>query len=217
MGMGHIGHGGDVQHSQAGVSQALREHRTGVRPHGRLKSLRLIGIYKSGLDAKALEVHSQQADAAAVQSASSHHMIALLQDGHQGHRLGGHAAGSSQAGTPALQGCHALFEGGHRGVGEARVHIAKGLQIEQAGGMLGAVKNKAGGLVNRQGPGTGGAVWHLAGVDGQGFGLEDTVCHAAHPLLACRLAEITPVFTPTRLSPPNSRPCSILTQRSNTE
>ena len=43
--------------------------------------------------------------------------------------------------------------------------------------MLGAVKHKAGGLVNRQGPGAGGGIGNLTGMDGESFRLELTFRH----------------------------------------
>jgi hypothetical protein len=100
-----------------------------------------------------------------------------LQEGHQCHGFGRHARGTGHGGAPAFECCHAFFEHRHRGVAQARIHIAKGLQVEQRCRVLGAVKHKAAGLVNRQGACARGRIGNLPSMDGQGFGVELAVGH----------------------------------------
>jgi len=144
-----IGHGANIEHDQTRVAQTLGKDGARIGPHGRSKGLGLGGIDKAGFNTKARQVHRQHGDAAAIQRASRHHMIALLQDGHQRHGFGSHAAGRSQCGTTALQRRHPLFQRRYGGIGQARIDVTKGLQVKQARCVLGAVKNKAGGLVDR--------------------------------------------------------------------
>ena len=99
-------------------------------------------------------------------------MVALLQDGHQRHRLRGHAAGGRQSGATTFQCGHPFLKRCHGGVGEARVHIAEGLQVKQTCRVVGTVEHKAGGLVDGQRARAGGTVRHLTGVDRERLGLE---------------------------------------------
>ena len=108
------------------------------------------------------------------------------------------------AARAALERRHAFFQRGHGRVAQARIDVAEGLQVEQAGGVVGAVEDEARGLVDRQRPRAGGGVGDLAGVDGQGLGLELAVGHRASVRPAA-CDDITPVFTPAQCRPPNSR------------
>ena len=146
--MRHLGHRRNVQQDQAGVAQAFREHGPCVGLDGGSKRIRVMGIDKGGLDAKAAQVHRQHGDTAAIEGTGGHHMVALLQQCHQCHGFGGHATGAGNRSTSAFQRGHAFLQGGHGGVGQSRVHIAKGLQVEQAGRVLSTVKHIAGGLVD---------------------------------------------------------------------
>ena len=175
--VGHLGHGRDVQHHHARVAQAFGIHCPRVGPHGSRKVFGLCRIDKSGFDAELGQAHGQHGDRAAIQSPGRHHMVARLQEGHQRHGFGRHARGTGHGSTPALECCNALFEHRHRGVAQARIHIAKGLQVEQRRRVLGAVKHEAAGLVNRQGACARGCIGNLPGVDGQSFGMELAVGH----------------------------------------
>ena len=178
MRVGDLGHGGNVEHDQTRIAQTLGKDGARVGSHGRSKSLGLRGIDKAGFNTKARQVYRQHRDTAAIERTGRDHMIALLQDGHQRHRLRSHAAGRRQCGTATLQRRHTLFEGRHRRVGQARIDVAKGLQVEEARCVLGAVKNETGGLVDRQGARAGGGIGRLPGVNGQGFGLKLVFGHS---------------------------------------
>ena len=95
-------------------------------------------------------------------------MIAGLEDGQKRRHLRGHAGGAGQGGTPSFEGGDALLQHRDGGVADAAVDVAEGLQVEQAGGVLGRVKDEAGGLMNRCGAGPSHRVRHGAGVDGAG-------------------------------------------------
>jgi hypothetical protein len=97
----------------------------------------------------------------------AHHVVARLQQRHERHRLGGHAAGRGDGGASAFERSHALLQRGHRGIGQPRIDVAEGLQVEQARGVLGAVEHEARRLVDGQGARAGGRIRDLAGVDGE--------------------------------------------------
>ena len=93
-------------------------------------------------------------------------MVTGLQNRHQCHGLRRHAGCRSNRGPPALKRGYPLFKGRHRGVTQPGVNIAEGLQVKERSGVLGAVKDKTGGLINGQGPSTGGSIGNLSGMDG---------------------------------------------------
>jgi hypothetical protein len=215
--MRHVGHGGDVQHHQAGVAQVSAYTARVLGASRRRKASGSSRRRSWSRCRTCARLTASMRDAAAVQRAGGDHVVARLQQRHQRHRLGGHAAGGGHRGAAALQRGHALFQRRHRRVGQPRVDVAEGLQVEQAGGVVGAVEHEAGGLVDRQRARAGGGVGDLAGVDGQRLGLEAWSIimaglqrrqHGAWPR--------SPVLTPAQCRPPNSRACSIFTQRSIT-
>src|SRR5690606_4442860 len=75
----------------------------------------------------------------------------------------------------ALQRRHALLRHVGGGVHDAGVNVARHLQIEQVGAMLGVVEGVGGGLVDRHSHGLGGRVRAVAGVDSEGFGFHATL------------------------------------------
>ncbi len=77
-------------------------------------------------------------------------MVAVLGERQQCNRLRRHARCRGQRRAAALQRGHALFEGAHGGVGDARVDVAERLQIEQTRRVVGAVEHERGRLVDRQ-------------------------------------------------------------------
>ncbi len=97
-------------------------------------------------------------------------MVARLQQAHDAGQNRRHAGGGGDAEFRAFQGGQALLEHADRGVGEARVDVAR-LVADKAGGGLGGVfKHKAGGqkhglavFAKRRARG--------AAAHGQGFGL----------------------------------------------
>ena len=54
------------------------------------------------------------------------------------------AGGAAGGAAPALQARQALLQGRHRGIGEAGIDEAEGLQIEQRGGVVRVVKDVGG-------------------------------------------------------------------------
>ena len=102
-------------------------------------------------------------------------MVASFEDGQQRRHLRGHAAGAGERGAAVFEAGDALFEHRHRGVADAAVDVAKGLQVEQAARVLGVVEDKAGRLVDGRGAGAGHGVGLGPGVDGAGAKAEVAV------------------------------------------
>ena len=99
-------------------------------------------------------------------------MVARSHQWKQGDHLGGVAGGGAGGAAAAFEGGDAFLQHRHRGVGQAAVDIAEGLQIEQRGGVVGVLENISGGLVNRRRAGAGHRIGGGAGMHRQGF---DTV------------------------------------------
>ena len=186
VGVRDIGHRRNVKHDQARVAERLGEDRARTRAHGAGKGLRIARIDEGGLDAELAQVDGQHGDRAAIQRACGHDVVARLQQRGQRHGLCRHARGTADRGTGTLQRGDALLERRHSRVAQARVDIAEGLQVEQAGGMLRTVEDEAGRPVDRQRTSPGGRVGDLPGVDGQGLGSEDMVAHGTFTPAAAR-------------------------------
>ena len=116
--MRHLGHCSDVQHHQAGVAQGLGVDRSGVGPHRRGKGLGPLRIDKRHLDAELGQADRQHRHRAAVQRTCGHDMVTRLQQRHQRHRLGRHAAGRGHCGAATFERSNPLFQGRDRRVAE---------------------------------------------------------------------------------------------------
>ncbi|MPN34679.1 hypothetical protein SDC9_182173 [bioreactor metagenome] len=149
--MCHVGDGGDVEHVDQRIADGLAIHGAGVGADGAREILGVGRIDERGLDAHARKAYAQLADGAAIQRAGRHDVVAVFQNGQQRRHLRGHAAGAGHCGAAILQAGDAFFKHRHGGVADAAVDVAEGLQVEQAGRVLGVVEDKAGGLINGRG------------------------------------------------------------------
>ena len=77
----------------------------------------------------------------------------------------------------ALDRRHALFEHRHGRVGDARVDVAEGLQVEQRRGVLGGVEHERRGLVDRRGARARGRIGNLPGVQAKRLDAELAIRH----------------------------------------
>ena len=107
-------------------------------------------------------------------------MVAGLAEREDGGGFGRLPGGGGQRRPAILDRGDALFERRHRRIGNARVDVAEGLQVEQARRVLGRIEHERGRLVDRQGARARGRVGDLAGVQAQGFDAEGAVCHAVN-------------------------------------
>ena len=128
--VGHFGHGGNVEHLQAGVAQAFGKHGAGVRLHGGGKGFGPGGIDKGGLNAELGQADRQHGDRATIQRTGRHHVVTGLQNRHQRHGLRRHAGCGRHCSPPAFEGGDPLLKRRHCGIAQPRIHITKCLQVK---------------------------------------------------------------------------------------
>ena len=160
------GDGLDVQHVDQRIAQRLAVHGAGVGADGAAEVVRVFRVDEGGLYAQAREADAELPDAAAVQRGGGDDVVAGLEDRQQRRHLRRHAGRAGQRGPAAFERSDALLQHRHRRIADAAVDVAEGLQVEQAGGVLGRVEHETGGLVDRRGARAGDRVRHRAGVDG---------------------------------------------------
>jgi len=164
--VGDRGHGGHVEHLEAGVAERLGEHHAGLGPDGVGEGLGVAGVDEGGGDAEPGHGEVQQVVAAAVDVAAGDHVVAGVEQGGHGKVECRLAAGRAHGTDTALEGGYALLEHGDRRVGDARVEVAADLQVEESGGVVHGVEHERRGLVDGHGPGSRGGVGLLACVQG---------------------------------------------------
>jgi hypothetical protein len=176
--VGDLGEGFDVDDVDERVAQRFRVKQLGVLLDGFAEILRVARVDEGGLDAELPQVHVQQRVRAAVQGRGRDDVVAGAAQREDGGDFGRLAGGGGQRRAPALDRRHAFLEHRHRRVGDARVDVAEGLQVEQAGGVLGGVEDERGGLVDRRGARAGGRIRDLPGVQAKRLNAELAVSHA---------------------------------------
>ena len=178
-----VGDGGDgLEVGQVGVrvAEGLEVDELGVLLDGVLELLRVLGGDEGGGDAVARQGVAQQVEGAAVHVLGCDDVVAGLGD--VAHRVfhGGRAGRDGQARGAAFEGRDAVFEHALGGVGQTSVDVARIRQSEAGLGVVEAVEDVAGGLVDRHRAGVGGRVGLLlADVQLQGFETIVLVCHDA--------------------------------------
>ena len=105
-------------------------------------------------------------------------MVAGVEDGGHGQVEGRLAAGRAHGTDPSLQRGDAFFQDGHCRIRDPGVQVPADLQVEQAGSVVNRVEHVRRGLVDGDGPRTGGRVGALTGV--QGAGVEAVVVGFDH-------------------------------------
>ena len=133
---------------------------------------RVVRIDERDVDAELLEGVLELGEGAAVERPRRDDVVAGHQHRHQRHELGGLPGGGRDGAGPAFERRHPLLEGGGGRVHDPGVDVAVLLQLEQVGGVVRALEDEGGGLVDRHGPGAGVRVRPLAGVDGAGVEAE---------------------------------------------
>jgi hypothetical protein len=116
---------------------------------------------------------------AAVERTRGDDAIAGLAQGQQRDDLRREAGGRGDRGAATFERRHALLEGGNRGVADARIDVAEGLQVEQAGRVFRRIEDEGGGLVDRQRTRAGRRVRLGAGMQAERF---DSVLAIRHGL-----------------------------------
>jgi hypothetical protein len=151
------------------VAQALDEDRLGAAVDQRLEARRVAVVGEADLDAVLRQRVCEQVVGAAVQRRRRHDVVARLGDGL--HRIGDRRLprGERQRRDAALERGQALLQHRLRGVHDAGVDVARHLEVEQVGTMLGAVERIGHRLVQRHGHRVRGRLGGVAGVDHAGL------------------------------------------------
>ena len=148
------------------VGDRLAEERLGVRAHGRAPGVQVVGVlHEADLDADLGQRVVEQVVGAAVQPRAGHDVVARAGQVQDRERLRGLPGRQEQRRDAAFQRRDALLHDVLRRVHDAGVDVAGLGQAEQRRRVVGVVEGVGGGLVDRQGPGVGGDVGGLPGVD----------------------------------------------------
>jgi hypothetical protein len=165
--VGHIGQRTDIGHIAQRVADGFDEYRLGPGVDQLAEAGRIARIGKAHLDALLREGVGKQVVGAAVERAGRHDVVTRFGQGLDGGGDGSHARCHGQCGNAAFERRDALFQHVGGGIHDARVDIARDLQIKQIGAMLGAVKRVGHRLVDGHGHSLGGGVGGIAGMYGE--------------------------------------------------
>ncbi len=176
-GMRYLGDRGDVRDIPARVANGFDEHSLRAFVDERGKRSRVCRVGKARSDAVLRQGMRQQVEAAAIQRAGRHDVVAGLGDGLDGIGDGRLSRGQRQCTDAAFQRGQALFQHVGGGVHDAGVDVARHLQVEQVRAVLGVIEGVGHGLVDRHRHRTRGRVGTVAAVHGQGFQLPLRVTH----------------------------------------
>jgi hypothetical protein len=136
-----------------------------------LEGLRVAVVGEAHLDAVLRQGVGEQVVGAAVERAGRDDVVAGLGDGLDGVGDGRLARGQRQSGDAAFHGGDALLQHVLGRVHDAGVDVARHLEVEQVGAMLGAVEGVGGGLVDGHRHRLGGGLGRVAAVYGKGLDL----------------------------------------------
>ena len=169
MAVGGVGQGLEVDDIAGRVADRFAEYGLGALIDQRFQGGDVIVGGEAHLDAGARQGVGEQVVGAAVELGHRDDVVADFGEGL--HRVGDgrHAAGHGQGADPAFQRRDALLQHVVGRVHDPRIDVARHLEVEQVGAVLGVVEGERGGLVNRHGHRLGGRVGAVTGVDGQGF------------------------------------------------
>jgi hypothetical protein len=146
---------------------ALGVDHFGARRQRLLEIPWILGIDECGVDAELAEGHVELRIGAAVQRARRHDLVAVIEQRQQRGHLRRLPRGGGERRAPAFERGDALLEHRHRGIGDARIDVAEGLQVEQAGRVVRRVEHVGRGLVDRHRARAGGRIGNLSGVQAQ--------------------------------------------------
>ena len=182
--MGDLGDRLEVDHHAARVGEILDEDGAAFRREGAAEILGLGGIDEAHVPIEFLEAAAELRDRAAVELVGRQKLGARLHEQKEREQLRRVTGGAGDGAAPALEACDALLEDRHRGVGQARVDVAVGLQVEERGRVVDVVEHVGRILINRRDPGARGGIGRGARVDRKGLeaGTVRSISHGA-PLL----------------------------------
>ena len=144
----------EVRNVDGRVAEAFEVNGFGLVVDVFGKGLRVVGIGEVRRNAEVFEGFAEQFDCAAVQGRSSDDFVTSTGEVDDGVGDSRSAAGCSQTGCAAFEGCDTFFQDVLRRVGQTAVDVASVFQSEAVFGLLCIFKDIRCGLVNRNGAGT---------------------------------------------------------------
>jgi hypothetical protein len=167
----------DVDDVDERIAEGFGVEQLGVGLDCRGEFFRMIRMDKRRFDSQLVQIHPEQGVRAAVKRGGRHDVVAALAQREDCRRFGRLAGGAGERRAAVLQRRHALLEHRHGRVGNARVDVAEGLQVEQACRVVRGVEHERGGLVDWRRARAGGRVRNLARVQAKGLEAELAVRH----------------------------------------
>lgn len=151
----------EVRHVVARVADALDVDRFRPVIDQAVKLVGLVTLDELGGDAQAREGDFELIVGPPVQIARADDVITTVRQRRDDHELRSLARGCSDGGSSTFEGGDALFQHVNCGVHDAGVDVAKLLEPEEAGAMVGVIERVAGGGVNGNSAGVGGRIGGL--------------------------------------------------------
>ncbi len=174
LGMRRVGPGADVDDVELRVADGLGEHETRLVVREPGDGVGVVGIGPAHLDAVLRQRVREQVVRAPVQRRDRDDVVAGPRDVEHGVGHGGLSGGRRAGSEAALERRDALLEDVPRRVHDARVDVARHLEREQVGGVLGVVELVRRRLVDRHCACLRGRVRGLTAVQGDRLGALST-------------------------------------------
>ena len=165
--MRDFGDGFDVADLAGGIADGFAEHRTGVLIDQPGDVVWLVAGRETAGDALPRQDVGQQRMRGAVELRHRNDVAAVIGEIDEGEMQRGLTARHCQRTDATFQLSHTLFQHAGGRIGDPRVAIAFGLEIEQRGAVVGAVERIGCGLIDRHRNGVSGGFGLVAGVDSE--------------------------------------------------
>src|SRR5690606_15410360 len=144
--------GGEVDEGAARIGEAFDENGAGLRVDLPLEAGNVVGVGPAHLPAEIAECVAELVDGAAIELAGGNEVLTRAHQRMEDEHLRGMAGGSGQCGGAALERRQLLLQHGLGRIHDPGVDVAESLQPEQRGGVIGALEDEGGGLVDRGRP-----------------------------------------------------------------
>ena len=163
----HGRHRFDIGDDSAGIGDRLNEDRLRLRRYGRTEALRVRRIGPFHMPVEFLEGLAELVDGTAIELPAGDELGARLHQRMEDDSLGRVAGSDGECGGAAFESRHALLEDRLGGIHDPRIDVAKGLEVEQRGGMIDVVEDKRCRLVDGRRPGARRSIRLRACVNGE--------------------------------------------------
>ena len=141
----------DIENVHGGVGHRLAEQQLGVGAEGGGDLVgRGVGVDVAHLDAEFLEGDREQVHRPAVDGRRAHKMVPRFEQVEQRDERGALAARGAQGPHAALERRNLLLDEGDGRVGDARVHVPVGSEVEQGGNRIRRIVLVRGALIDGQ-------------------------------------------------------------------